>query len=135
VTPRPAALVLDTSALLRFTLDAATLSSKAQRAITEALATNACYLSSISLWEIALKVRQEKLRIGLTVDEFARRVEQIAGLTVLPVDATTWLRNVQLDWAHRDPADRTIVATAMLRKASIATTDRTIAAFFSDTIP
>jgi PIN domain nuclease of toxin-antitoxin system len=130
----PTAIVLDTSAVLRWTLQPESLSVAAQRATADALQANVCFVSTISFWEIALKARQGRLRIGLPIEEYVSRVEQISGLSVLPVDTATWLHNVRLEWAHRDPADRTIVATATMRRASIVTTDRAIAAFFRNTI-
>lgn len=55
-------IVLDTSALLYWTLDPAKLSFNASRAIEEA---EKVVVSSISVWEIALKVRRGKLTILL----------------------------------------------------------------------
>jgi PIN domain nuclease of toxin-antitoxin system len=45
---------------------------------------------------------------------------------LLSVDTTTWLRTCSLDWAHRDPADRVIVASALIRKVPVLTKDRTL---------
>jgi PIN domain nuclease of toxin-antitoxin system len=55
-------------------------------------------------------------------------------LTIVPVDTAIWLQNLSLPWEHRDPADRTIVATAMLRGLPLLSKDRTIAGFFPDTL-
>jgi PIN domain nuclease of toxin-antitoxin system len=134
VSRSPTPIVLDTSAVLRWTLQPESLSAEARRAIADALESDACFVSTISFWEIALKARQGRLSIGLPIEEYINRVEQISGLSVLAVDTATWLHNVRLDWAHRDPADRTIVATATMRRAAIVTTDREIAAFFRETI-
>jgi PIN domain nuclease of toxin-antitoxin system len=128
------AIVLDTSAVLRWTLQPDALSAEARRAIADSLAADVCYMSTISFWEIALKSRQGRLSIGLPIAEYVSRVARISGLSVLPVDTATWIHNVHLDWAHRDPADRTIVAIATMRRASIVTSDREIATFYRDTI-
>jgi len=45
------------------------------------------------------------------------------GLSVLPVDAEISLRSTELPPIHRDPADRLIVATALLRKMTVVTAD------------
>jgi PIN domain nuclease of toxin-antitoxin system len=131
-TPQP--VVLDTAAVLRWTLEPEALSAEARRAIADALAADVCSVSTISFWEIALKARQGRLSIGLPIEAYVNRVATIAGLSVMAVDTATWLHNARLDWAHRDPADRTIVATATMRGAAIVTTDREIAAFFGETI-
>jgi PIN domain nuclease of toxin-antitoxin system len=61
-------------------------------------------------------------------------LENLHWLTIVPVDTAIWLQNLSLPWEHRDPADRTIVATAMLRGLPLLSKDRTIAGFFPDTL-
>ena len=46
----------------------------------------------------------------------------------------TWLKNLQLDWPHRDPADRTIVTTATLLSCPLITSDGVIRSFYAETI-
>lgn len=123
--------VLDTSALLWWTNQPDELSPAASSAIAGSLARDACLVSAISIWEIALKVRQGKLDIGIPINEYARRVARIDGLQILDVDVPTWLRSVALEWTHRDPADRTIVATAEMRDAALVTSDTAIRDYYA----
>jgi len=53
-------IILDTSALLYWTLDPDQLSPKARQAVQQA---DRILVRSISLWEIALKVKRQKLVI------------------------------------------------------------------------
>jgi len=131
VSGAPDRVVLDTVALIFWTLRPESLSATARTTIARALSRDACYASAISLWEIALKTSRGTLQIGLPIAEYSRRVGLIAGFKVLDVDVATWLRNVDLDWSHRDPADRTIVATAEMHEAALVTSDSTIGAFYS----
>ena len=39
--------------------------------------------------------------------------------------------SVKLEWEHRDPADRVVVAIAKRNQAAIITADRKIASFYS----
>ncbi|MBP7866097.1 MAG: hypothetical protein KA419_09125 [Acidobacteria bacterium] len=48
----------------------------------------------------------------------------------MPADEDVWVRNLELAWDHDDPADRTIVATALLHDLPIVTADKVIAAFY-----
>jgi PIN domain nuclease of toxin-antitoxin system len=48
---------------------------------------------------------------------------------LLPVDTATWLRSLELPWDHRDPADRVIVATALLQGVPLLTADAMIRGF------
>ncbi|MEA3438952.1 MAG: type II toxin-antitoxin system VapC family toxin [Chloroflexota bacterium] len=124
-------IVLDTSALLYWTLDPKKLSPAARQAIDGA---DYLVISSISVWEIALKVKRGKLEIPLMIDEFVERLNKLKKLEILSVDVQTWLDNLALKWAHRDPADRTIVAIAQRYGCPLVASDCVIADFYEGTI-
>lgn len=120
-------IVLDTSALLYWTLAPERLTTAARRAIDEA---DQIVLSAISIWEIGLKVKQGKLELPLDITEYAEKIQRLHRVTVEPVGVETWLKNLGLEWAHRDPADRTIVATAVLYNCPLISSDHTIGQFY-----
>lgn len=124
-------IVLDTSALVFWTLNRDRLSRIAAQAISDA---DRIALSSISIWEIGIKVKKEQLSIPISIQEFTDKLEQIDRLDILPIDVQTWIKNLELDWDHRDPADRTIVATASLHACPLVTSDSAIRAFYSQAI-
>lgn len=124
-------IVLDTSALLFWTLDPAKLSQKAHEVIQGA---DRILVSSISIWEIALKVRRQKLVLPLAINDYADRLQRLKSLEILPVDVQTWLENFDLPWEHRDPVDRTIVALAARFNCPLVTADRVMADYYPDTI-
>ena len=124
-------VVLDTAALLYWTLDPSKLSPKARIEIERA---GRVVISSITVWEIALKVKRGKLELPLPVTEYAERLQRIETLDIHPVDVRAWLDNLDLDWEHRDPADRTIVATAVRFACPLVTSDRVIADFYPESI-
>ena len=124
-------VVLDTSALIYWTLNPSKLTRDAANAIA---AATRIVISSISIWEIGIKVQKGKLTIPLSIDDFAQRLQTVRGVELLPVETETWLANLALSWSHRDPADRTIVAAAMLLGAPLITSDREIRRFYAQTI-
>ena len=124
-------VVLDTSALLYWTLDPDRLSSNAAQAIDQA---EWILISSISIWEIALKVKRQKLVLPLTIVDYVNRLQRLEALEILAVDVQTWLDNLDLAWEHRDPADRTIVALAARKNCSLISSDRLIADYYPQTI-
>ena len=118
-------ILLDTHALLWWALDPVRL-SKGATEVVEAMEDEGGYASSISVWELGIKVQRGQLELPITVDELARRVERGGVVELVSVDTRTWLRTLSLDWAHRDPADRVIVATALIKEVPVLTKDKTL---------
>ncbi len=121
-------IVMDTAPLLYWTLSMEKLTRKALEAIEGA---EEIIVSSISIWEIGLKAKRGKLELPLTVREYAKRLREAEKVQILPVTDTTWLINLELRWDHRDPADRTIVATASQLGCPLVTSDRLIQGFYA----
>lgn len=124
-------IVLDTAALIYWTLDPERLSPPAQIAVRESPKIS---ISSISIWEVALLVKRQKLILPLSIKDYVERLEKLASLEILPVDTQTWLDNLELDWEHRDPADRTIVALAKRLDCPLITPDQRILSFYEKAI-
>jgi PIN domain nuclease of toxin-antitoxin system len=125
--------LLDTCGLIWWTLDPEKLSLKALKAC-EKIESSTGYICSISLWEIGIKIKNRKLDIGMTIESYVKALHKLGYLKVLPVDERCWLKNLSLDWKHRDPADRTIVATAVLNNFSIISSDLKIRRFYNKVI-
>ena len=124
-------VVLDTSALLFWTLDPTKLTALASQTINQA---SQIIISSISIWEIGIKVKKGKLEIPLPIDQFAHQLQKVKDVNVVPVETETWLTNLALNWEHRDPADRTIVATAQILQAPLVTSDRAIRDYYQQAV-
>ena len=125
--------LLDTCALIWWSLDPKKLSVKAQEAAHHMLQTGG-FVSSISIWEIGIKLKRKKLSIGLPLNQYLKGLEKTNIIEFLPVSLEVWMENLNLDWAHNDPADRTIVASAKLWNLKIITSDNVIRNFYEDTI-
>ena len=121
-------ILLDSHALLWWALDPEHLSRTAREVLQE-MEERGGYASAISIWELGIKVQRGQLELPISVDELARRIEGGGVVELLAVDTTTWLRTLGLDWEHRDPADRVIVATAQLKQVPILTKDRVMHGF------
>lgn len=124
-------MVVDTSVLLFWTLDPEQLSVAAAKAFEQA---TEILVSSISLWEVALKHRRGKLELPMAPTIFAQELETTDRVRVLSVDCATWLESVGLDWEHRDPADRVIVALARIQGCGLVTSDEEIRRFYPQAI-
>jgi PIN domain nuclease of toxin-antitoxin system len=122
-------MVLDTCALLWWTLEPARLSDVAA-ALCADIPRSGAMISSISLWEVGIKVKHGKLDIGMDWRRYFDLVTEIANLTIVPVTERIWRENLELEWDHADPADRSIVATARLYDDALLTADAEIRAFY-----
>jgi len=80
------------------------------------------------------KQKNGKLPLPFTPEELVYHLKNVTNLTIQPVDERIWLKNVSLDWDHKDPADRTIVATAALLGIPIVTSDKAIRDYYSRTV-
>ncbi len=87
--------------------------------------------SAISWCEIAWKHRNGQLDLGPNRDLFFADLRRI-GIRELPITGQLCLDAADLEWEHRDPADRLIVASARAFALPVITRDRVIAAFHRD---
>lgn len=124
---------LDTHALLWWTLAPEQLSKKAQK-LCSTIETNGCTISSICLWEIAIKIKNGTLDIGLDIKNYTDKLKELEYVTIVPVDENIWIESVKLNWSHRDPADRVIVATAKRLSLPLITKDKQILSFYKKAV-
>lgn len=120
-------IILDTNALVWWTTAPEKLSKKARNAIEKATKENEVLVSSISIWEVYLLIKKDKLRFLIDVDLWREKVEGLPFIQFIPIDNQIASKSVNLpgDFSD-DPADRIIVATAKEREAILITSDSRI---------
>ena len=124
-------ILCDTCALIWLATGDAKLSRMARTVIREAELL--CF-SSISIWEIARKVKSGELEIPVSPTLFADMLVKQYGMKELPLDNTIMLRASALPEVHKDPADRFIIATAFLNDFVGVTGDHRFPAYGVETI-
>ena len=124
-------VLLDTCAIIRLASGAGELSKAAMDEIARA---PLAYVSPISLWEIALKVKSGNLVITGEPETFFKDVVENYDLTVLPLSLEVMAKSVNLPEIHKDPADRFIIASALLNGLSVVTTDHRFPEYGVDVI-
>lgn len=98
--------------------------------IAEAVEQQAIYLSSISVWEVALLVARGRLQLTMTVDDWVAKSEALPFVHFVSVDNAIALKSVQLPGPlHSDPADRIIIATALTLGFPLVTRDEKISRY------
>lgn len=84
-------------------------------------------ISAIAYWEVALLMNRGKIELQLEGDLTSWRTQLLgAGLIELGVDGEVAIVAGELVWDHRDPADRFIVATAIVHDCTLVTVDSRI---------
>jgi PIN domain nuclease of toxin-antitoxin system len=84
------------------------------------------WLSSASLWEIAIKVGSGKLALPKRADFLKTHMEQLRIDRVLPIEAEHALADFGLPRHHRDPFDRILIAQAFVEGIPFITSDKQI---------
>ena len=115
-------LLLDTCAVLRLANgEFGKFSRSAMNAMREA---DVLYVSPISEWEISLKWKQGGIELPLEPRMLMRKVIDAYSLSLIPLSEEVMFRATELPDIHKDPADRFIIATAVLGNMVVVTTDR-----------
>jgi PIN domain nuclease of toxin-antitoxin system len=88
-------------------------------------------VSVISCWEVALLVAKGRLDLDRDVSLWVTQALEIPKVRLLELSPAVAISSTRLEWAHDDPADRIIVATAIAHRVPIVTKDRRIRSFRS----
>ena len=116
-------ILLDTHAFIWFINGDKQLSKKSIEIITDI--KNDCYLSIASIWEIAIKMSLNRLKIkgGLSnINEFLTG----NNIKLLPITFEHIQTLLGLPFHHRDPFDRIIIAQSIKENLTIVTKDDSI---------
>ena len=114
-------LLLDTHTVVWWWTDDARIPAAARDAIAEA--TNLVYVSAVSAWEIATKNRLGKWPgVERLVEDFPALLRK-SRFVPLPISVEHARLAGTLDFAHRDPFDRMLIAQARIEKATLVSAD------------
>ena len=124
-------LLLDTCAILWLASDQNRFSPAVRAAIADAPLV---HYSPISAWEIALKTALGHLSLPLPPREWFSRAVLHHGLEPEPLREEILFRSTELPWHHKDPADRFIIATALVDGHPVVTADPRFAEYGVETM-
>jgi PIN domain nuclease of toxin-antitoxin system len=119
-------VLLDTHVVVRWLIDARSLSREQSRVLEGAVRrAEPVALSAISLLEIAILNREGKLRLKVTLAELLDDMQNSEVFEILPLSYQI-ASDVAALGSLRDPADRAIVATARVHRLRLMTSDQRI---------
>ncbi len=117
-------IVLDTQIWIWWLHDPSKLTKKALQAIEAAEANGGIRVSTISVWEIAVKNELGKIELPLEIREWFQRASVYPGMVIEPISAEDAIESTRLPGNfHRDPADRIITAMARRYGVPLITSD------------
>lgn len=126
-------MVIDTHTLTWWLEEAPILSKQAAEVFrTTPETAGILRVSSVSFWEMRMKERRGHFLPKIPVSEWPAFLARVPWIEVADTDSNIWLSAAELDWSHRDPADRIIAATALAFGVPVLTKDR---AFHAENSP
>jgi PIN domain nuclease of toxin-antitoxin system len=113
-------LLLDTHTFIWFFNGDDQLSTNLKNLITDT--TNKCFISIASIWEMAIKSSLNKLELKGDFDQIAKFSNE-NDVTLFPITFEHIQRLLLLNFYHKDPFDRIIIAQALSENINVATID------------
>jgi PIN domain nuclease of toxin-antitoxin system len=115
--------LLDTHLLLWWLSNSPLLPAQARQLISDS--NNTIFVSAVSLWEVWLKSSIGKLRVP---SDFAQKLAA-EPFGDLPLRAEHTPSVAMLEWHHRDPFDRMLIAQARSEDLILLTADKALGVY------
>ena len=117
-------ILLDACSFLWALEEPERLSEEARRVFAQK--ENRLFLSAVTVWEIALKYRLERLHLPAPPSVTIPRAMRDLKLTSLDLDISSAMRVASLPLHHKDPFDRMLVCQSLCHDMAILTPDALI---------
>jgi PIN domain nuclease of toxin-antitoxin system len=120
-------IVLDTHILIWSLLTPDNLANETKQIISEAQNNNNLFISSISLWEIAMLIERKRISLYERSSNFLNSITNIDGLNIIQINANIATESVALPGNFSsDPADCIIIASTRELAGTLITRDNKI---------
>jgi PIN domain nuclease of toxin-antitoxin system len=115
-------LLVDTNVLIWLLAGSARLRHEIIDILSDA--RNDVYVSTVSVWEMAIKVGIGRLNVPPDLVHWLPQALVAAKISVLPIDMESALGVEQLPFHHADPFDRLLIVQARLGAHTLVSADR-----------
>ena len=115
-------LLLDTHIWLWSALEPARLSTRVSRALNDP--DNELWLSPMSVWEALVLARKKRVVLQPSPERWVRRALGELPIHEAHLNHEVAIRSETITLGHNDPADRFLVATALVHDLTLVTADR-----------
>jgi len=117
-------ILLDTHVVLWALADSPRLSARARSLLADA--DNECWVSSASVWEVAIKAALGRIGGDFSLDRLEQGIDS-AGFRTLDVTVRHAVAIGQVNVPHADPFDRLLVAQCEVETLRLLTADEVLA--------
>lgn len=120
-------ITIDTHIIIWDALKPEMLSETAKKEILKANNSDGMIISDISLWEIAMLVKKDRIEIGIGYLDFIDLVMLSNKYIIQPI--TPKIADLSISFSkdiNADPADRLIAATSIFTSTSLLTADKNL---------
>jgi PIN domain nuclease of toxin-antitoxin system len=118
-------LLLDTHIWLWSALDPARLSKRVRVALDNR--ENELWLSPMSVWETLVLARKKRVIFESTPEQWVRRALNELPVREAPMTHEVAIQSEALRLHHKGPADRFVIATALVYQLTLVTADKQLA--------
>ncbi len=120
-------VIADTHIIIWRALNLDRISKRAGHCLDEAEQSDGVVICDITLWEIAMLIEKERLKIDISYLEFIDLVLASGNYSVQPITPDIAAQSTHLQKAiNADLADRLIAATSIILKAPLVTADKNL---------
>lgn len=120
-------LLLDTCTFLWISQQPTKLSSNALNLFTDP--ANTCYLSPVSVWEMAILLGLRRLTLAVPLHQFVPQQRLVHGIVALSLAEEAATLEPALAKLHKDPFDRMLICQAQHDNMTVLTPDPLIRAY------
>ena len=120
-------LLLDTHTLLWLVSDDPQLSKKGTQLLVDP--ENDLLLSPATYWELAIKISIGKYCLSDPLADYIDEAMQLYGLSILPITPKHAEATLHLQYHHKDPFDRMLIAQAIVEGVAVVSSDKAYAAY------
>jgi PIN domain nuclease of toxin-antitoxin system len=113
-------LLLDTHIWLWWVNQDNQLSARHRAVISEA---ENVFVSAVSCWEVVMLHQRQRIELTKPLNDWFQLALEKSAIVVLPVTEAIAVNAAQLAFYHRDPADRFIIATALINDCQLMSFD------------
>lgn len=115
-------ILLDTHALIWLADGSGKLGKRSAAIAREAWDQGRLAVSAVSFWEITMLHAKKRVTLGASPTEM-RNMLLVTDVIEIAVDGEIAMLAASLESLHKDPADRFIAATAIVKGAALVTAD------------